>query len=67
VIDVQKGVVADQFYAMRLYTRRRLFHILREMRFVEITDHGLVPTGSDRNQDLGLMARRMFVTGIRPS
>jgi D-alanine-D-alanine ligase len=67
VMDVRKGVVADQFYAMRLYTRRRIVRILKQMRFEEIVDHGLVPTESDRNQDLGLMSHRMFVTGIRPA
>jgi D-alanine-D-alanine ligase len=67
VTDVQKGVVADQFYAMRLYTRRRLIQILKRMGFVDITDQGQVPTHSERNQDLGLMSQRMFITGVRPA
>lgn len=67
VTDVQKGVIADQFYAMRLYTRQELRHTLEQMGFVELTDLGQVPTHSERNQDLGLMSRRMFITGTRPA
>jgi D-alanine-D-alanine ligase len=65
VVDTQKGVLADQFYATRLYTRPRLAAILEQVGFREITDHEPIFTHSDRNQDLGLMSQRMFVTGVR--
>jgi D-alanine-D-alanine ligase len=54
-------VVADQFYAERLYSRESIHQALREAGFSGVEDHGTVRTNSERNQDLGMMAQRMFL------
>lgn len=64
VTDTTKGVVADQFYAERLYSRDALLRLLQESGFTDVTWHGEVTTLSQRNQDLGMMARRLIVTGL---
>jgi len=66
VVNSEIGVIADQFYAERLYTRERVIDLLESLGFVEIRDHGILLADSDRNQDLGMMARRWFFTAQAP-
>jgi D-alanine-D-alanine ligase len=66
VTHAERGVIADQFYAERLYSRPRLEQLLENAGFVEIRFHEPVKTESDRNQDLGMLARRIFVTARAP-
>jgi D-alanine-D-alanine ligase len=66
VTDAEKGVIVDQFYAERLYSREQLQALLREAGFIRVHDHGGLKSGSDRNQDLGMMAHRFFVTAHAP-
>jgi len=61
ITDVDKGVVADQFYAERLYTRDALRQLLERAGFSRIAFHEIA-TESQRNQDLGMMERRHIVT-----
>ncbi len=63
ITDVSKGVVADQFYAERLYTREELTEILERVGFLNPVDHGEIITPSSRNQDLGMMGKRIIITG----
>ncbi|MDV2481623.1 methyltransferase domain-containing protein [Methanoculleus sp. Wushi-C6] len=63
ITDVEKGVVADQFYAERLYTPDALRHLLEKAGFSGITFHEIA-TESQRNQDLGMMERRHIVTAV---
>jgi D-alanine-D-alanine ligase len=63
ITDVDKGVVADQFYAERLYTREALQRLLERAGFSGISFHD-IPTESCRNQDLGMMERRHIVTAV---
>ena len=63
VTDVTKGVIADQFYAERLYTKDDLFTLLGEAGFSDVVIHGEIATDSVRNQDLGMMEKRIVVTG----
>ena len=60
--NINKGVVVDQFYAERLYTQERLQQILSTAGFSKIGFHENYKTGSKRNQDLGLMERRIITT-----
>ena len=60
--NINKGVVVDQFYAERLYTKERLQEILNKAGFSKIAFHDNYKTGSKRNQDLGLMERRIITT-----
>ncbi|MBN1517146.1 methyltransferase domain-containing protein [Candidatus Sumerlaeota bacterium] len=62
ISHVNKGVVADQFYAERLYTRESLLDLLKRAGFSEIEFHGEIVTDSQRNQDLGMMERRVVVS-----
>jgi D-alanine-D-alanine ligase len=63
VTHVKKGVIADQFYAERLYTRKALEDLLRSTGFSEVTVHRQITAESQRNQDLGMMEKRIITTG----
>jgi D-alanine-D-alanine ligase len=63
VTHVKKGVIADQFYAERLYTRKALEDLLRSAGFSDVTVHRQLSAESQRNQDLGMMERRIITTG----
>ena len=60
--NINKGVLVDQFYAERLYTKEKLQEILNKAGFSKIRFHDNYKTGSKRNQDLGLMERRIITT-----
>jgi len=64
VTNVKKGVIADQFYAERLYTRKSLEKLLQTVGFLDITVHRQLSSDSLRNQDLGMMERRIIVTAL---
>jgi D-alanine-D-alanine ligase len=64
IIHVEKGVIADRFYAERLYSRELIREVLEEVGFTEITFHTEILTNSQRNQDLGMMERRIVVSAI---
>jgi D-alanine-D-alanine ligase len=62
VTHVEKGVIADQFYAERLYSSKSIQELLAKAGFSDITVHGQITGDSQRNQDLGMMERRIMVT-----
>jgi len=62
VSHIQKGVVVDQFYAERLYTSQILKDVLTAAGFKNINLHDGYVTESAKNQDLGMMERRIIVT-----
>ncbi|MCP5367056.1 MAG: methyltransferase domain-containing protein [Hyphomicrobiales bacterium] len=66
VTHAERGVIADQFYAERLYSREQITAMLKDCGFERIRLHGTFDAESDRGpgggQDLGMMARRLFVT-----
>jgi D-alanine-D-alanine ligase len=64
VTHVEKGVIADQFYAERLYTRKSMEELLKTIGFTDITVHGEMSGDSQRNQDLGMMEKRIIVTAV---
>jgi len=66
ITNSEMGVLADQFYAERLYTFDEMRTLLESLGFSDVTLHGTVISDSTRNQDLGMMAHRMFITGIGP-
>ncbi|MFC1725755.1 methyltransferase domain-containing protein [candidate division KSB1 bacterium] len=61
--NVKKGVIADQFYAERLYTQEGISTLLNDAGFTETNFHGQISPDSERNQDLGMMAQRLIITG----
>ncbi|MDQ7822448.1 MAG: methyltransferase domain-containing protein [Candidatus Eremiobacteraeota bacterium] len=64
VTHISKGVIVDQFYAERLYTRESLSELLKKAGFADVTVHDTILTDSQRNQDLGMMERRIIVTAL---
>jgi len=64
ISDVGNGVVVDQFYSERLYNKKNLTKLLEEVVFSDITFHGGFKSDSERNQDLGMMEKRIIVTAV---
>ena len=64
ITNVEKGVIADQFYAERLYSRDSFPQILKTAGFNDIIFHNEFSPDSERNQDLGMMERRLIVTSV---
>jgi D-alanine-D-alanine ligase len=66
VVHAERGVIADQFYAERLYSKERLEALLKSAGFTNVRFHSLLAPDSHRNQDLGMVAHRLFVTCEAP-
>jgi D-alanine-D-alanine ligase len=66
IVHDEMGVIADQFYAERLYTRDGIGKLLEKTGFRNVRHHGNVEALSDRDQDLGMMARRLLLTADAP-
>lgn len=64
VTHTDKGVIVDQFYAERLYTREQLTSLVEKVGFREATFHGNIGSDSLRNQDLGMMEKRFIITAV---
>jgi len=64
IAHVEKGVIADQFYAERLYTKESLTELMKAAGFSDISFHGEISPDSQRNQDLGMMEKRIIVTAV---
>jgi D-alanine-D-alanine ligase len=57
-----RGVIADQFYAERLYTQQSIQQLALRAGFRDPVLHPAFNPASTRNQDLGMMAQRMLIT-----
>jgi D-alanine-D-alanine ligase len=66
IVNDEQGVIADQFYAERLYTRESITRLLEKTGFRNVRHHGSAESVSDRDQDLGMMARRILLTADAP-
>ena len=66
VVHSERGVIADQFYAERLYDRDQIVKLLNDLGFFGVRIHAELTAASDRNQDLGMMAHRLFITATAP-
>ncbi|MFH1715376.1 MAG: methyltransferase domain-containing protein [Elusimicrobiota bacterium] len=62
ITHTQKGVLVDQFYAERLYSRDTIENLLTTTGYKNITVHRTLETNSQRNQDLGMMKRRILIS-----
>ncbi|GAB4391794.1 MAG: methyltransferase domain-containing protein [Gammaproteobacteria bacterium] len=67
IVHAERGVIVDQFYAERLYSFEDIESVLQKLQFTNVTLHTHLLAQSDRNQDLGMMASRMFITAEAPS
>ncbi len=66
VTHAERGVIADRFYAERLYSFDGISELLDRAGFHHLRRHREITAESDRGQDLGMMARRLFVTALAP-
>lgn len=66
IVHDEIGVIADQFYAERLYTKEGIGKLLERCGFRNIRYHGSAESVSDRDQDLGMMARRLLLSADAP-
>jgi D-alanine-D-alanine ligase len=66
VVHAERGVIADQFYAERLYSKERLETLLIRAGFANVSFHRLPAPDSSRNQDLGMVTHRLFLTCRAP-
>jgi D-alanine-D-alanine ligase len=66
IVHDEMGVIADQFYAERLYTRESIAKLLEKTGFRNVRHHGHTEALSDREQDLGMMARRILLSADAP-
>ncbi|NHJ21484.1 MAG: methyltransferase domain-containing protein [Candidatus Lokiarchaeota archaeon] len=64
ITHVNKGVLVDQFYGERLYSQNQILDLLEKAGFSEVTFHGFIKPESQRDQDLGMMERRLLVSGV---
>jgi D-alanine-D-alanine ligase len=61
---VNKGVLVDQFYAERLYSKIGISELLEKVGFSDVIFHGSLTPESQRNQDLGMMEKRIVVSAL---
>ncbi|MBI5345752.1 MAG: methyltransferase domain-containing protein [Chlamydiae bacterium] len=62
VIHEEKGIIADRFYAERLYSADAIMQLLNKCGYSHIERHSNFEPVSSRNQDLGMMKNRLFIT-----
>jgi D-alanine-D-alanine ligase len=66
VVHAERGVIADQFYAERLYSKERIAALMTGAGFGNVRFHSVASPDSPRNQDLGMVEHRLFLTGEAP-
>lgn len=62
VTNIEKGVIVDQFYAERLYRKEDIVSLLQKAGFTSPIFHGEIESETKRNQDLGMMERRIILS-----
>ncbi len=66
ITHAEKGVLADQFYAERLYSAEEITQLLNRAGFAHSMVHGTFQPESQRDQDLGMMEQRLIITAVAP-
>jgi D-alanine-D-alanine ligase len=59
---IDKGIIADQFYAERLYNKESLFELLTMSGFRSPTFHTTFSPASSGTQDAGMMEQRIMLS-----
>ena len=67
VTHAERGVIADQFYAERLYSEQEIADLLDRVGFIDVERVPAPPTHSERHQDLGMLAQRLILIARKPS
>jgi D-alanine-D-alanine ligase len=66
VTHAERGVIADQFYAERLYSRDEIAELVERAGFTGVDLLDAPTTHSGRQQDLGMMAHRLLLVARVP-
>ena len=66
VTHAERGVIADQFYAERLYALDQVMALLDAAGYRNLRHHASIDTRADKGHDLGMMAHRLFLTAVAP-
>ena len=66
VTHADQGVVADQFYAERLYTRDQIRVLLERAGFQNVVIQEPYQPETDHKEDLGMMGRRLILSAKAP-
>ncbi len=59
----RKGIIADQFYAERLYQKAEIIQLLKKSNFTSCEIKKEFNTESQKNHDMGMMGRRILAIG----
>jgi D-alanine-D-alanine ligase len=62
---VERGVIADRFYAERLYNASGMNALLTRSGFIVLEGPAQFASTSTRNQDLGMMAQRLIFVALK--
>ena len=62
ISHIDKGILADQFYSERLYSKDDIARLVRDAGFSNVQHPEGFVSASRRNQDLGMMAQRILLT-----
>ncbi|AAM30744.1 methyltransferase domain-containing protein [Methanosarcina mazei] len=62
ICRIDRGIIADQFYAERLYNRESLFELLTASGFSSPTFHTTFSPVSTGTQDAGMMEKRILLS-----
>jgi len=62
ITHAELGVIADQFYAERLYDFEHIKKTLEHVGFQNVQYHGNISAESSRGQDLDMMANRLHIS-----
>ncbi len=66
ITNSEIGVLADQFYAERLYSLEEISRLLEDLGFTDVQPYTRVESDSTRNQDLGMMSHRLMISARGP-
>lgn len=66
ITHTSRGVIADRFYAERLYDADEIVDLLTQIGFVSLGPPSRFASSSTRNQDLGMMAQRLVFVAQKP-
>ncbi len=67
VTHAERGVIADQFYAERLYSVEQITALLNAAGYRNLRHHASIDTKAEKGHDLGMMAHRLFLTAVAPA
>jgi D-alanine-D-alanine ligase len=65
VISKKKGLIRDGYYCERLYSRNRIYRLLKDAGFINISAKNEISLHK-KKKDYGFLTSRMVVTAVKP-